>query len=247
MLVAVSRAFAAALLVCVPLFAQAGVVITGTRVVYSMGDREVNVRLRNIDSKPVLVQSWIDDGSVNESPGRLDVPFVISPPMSRVEPQRGQTLRIIYTGGDQQQDRETLFYLNVLEVPPKPDRKADENFMQLAVRTRLKLFLRPQGLVVPPEEAAKALTWEAGAQGALRVHNPTPYYLSFSRLVANVAGVKSAYAQGMVAPFASLDLPRSTEKLEGGGEALLPGHIRYGVINDYGAEVMNQAVLQARP
>ena len=247
MLLALLRASVVALLVCAPPFAQAGVVITGTRVVYPMEDREVNVRLRNVDEKPVLVQSWIDDGSVNESPGRLDVPFVISPPMSRVEPQRGQTLRIIYTGGDQPQDRETVFYLNVLEVPPKPDKATvEKNFMQLAIRTRLKIFLRPQGLSMPVEDAAKALSWEAGSQGALRVHNPTPYYLSFNRVVASAGGVRSAYAQGMVAPFASAELPRSPEKVEG-GEPLASGHVHFGIINDYGAEVSNQAELRAKP
>lgn len=246
MLLALLRAFFAAFLACAPILADAGVVITGTRVVYSMGSREVNVRLRNIDKKPVLVQSWIDDGSVNESPGHLEVPFIISPPMSRVEPQRGQTLRILYTGADLPQDRESLFFLNVLEVPPKPDRKADENFMQLAVRTRLKLFLRPEALSMPVEEAPAALTWEVGSQGTLRVHNPTPYHMSFSQVRANTGGVQSAYSQGMVAPFASLELSRTPDKTEA-GPPLANGHVRFGVINDYGAEVLSRSELRSRP
>ena len=240
------RALLVALVTCIPALAEAGVVITGTRVVYPMGSREVNIRLRNVDQKPVLVQSWIDDGSVNESPGRLDVPFVISPPMSRVEPQRGQTLRVVYTGADLPQDRESLFFLNVLEVPPKSERTENVNFMQLAIRTRLKLFLRPDALATPVEEAHKALIWHAAAQGALRVENPTPYHMSFSQVMTNTRDGLAGYEQGMVAPFSSLELARTPGKVQT-GEPLAAGLVRFGVINDYGAEVLGESEIRSRP
>ena len=58
------RILAAAAVVCsVATFAaQAAITITGTRVVYPAQNREVNVRLNNVDSRPVLVQPWLDDG-----------------------------------------------------------------------------------------------------------------------------------------------------------------------------------------
>lgn len=240
------RAAVAVLLACVAVSVDAGVVITGTRIVYPEGSREVSVRLRNADTKPLLVQSWIDDGSVNESPSKLDVPFIVTPPLSRVEPQKGQTLRIVYTGADLPKDRESLYFLNVLEVPPKAEQKAEANFMQLAMRTRLKLFLRPDNLPMQVEDAPNALTWTVAEKGVIRVQNPTPYHVTFSRIQANVAGAQVVFDQSMVPPFGSLELTRSVNRA-GTTPPVEAGKIRFGAINDYGAEVQTIAEVLPRP
>lgn len=240
------RAALAALLACIAASVNAGVVITGTRVVYPEGSREVSLRMRNADEKPLLVQSWIDDGNINSTPGALDVPFLVTPPVSRVEPGKGQTLRIVYVGADLPRDRESLYFLNVLEVPPKAERKENENYMQLAVRTRLKLFMRPGGLTALVEEAPQALTWQLGDKGALQVSNPTPYYVTFSRVQANIAGSQVVFAQDMVAPFGTLVLKRAAGKAAD-RQPVAANQVRFGVINDYGAEVQTQAEIRPRP
>ncbi len=89
-------------------------------------------------------------------------------------------------------DRESVFWFNVLEVPPKPDadKVANQSLLQLAFRTRIKLFYRPEGLNGLPSDAPAALKWSwatSAGKTALRVANPTPYHVSFSSgdLVAN--------------------------------------------------------------
>ncbi|MCV5656029.1 fimbria/pilus periplasmic chaperone, partial [Escherichia coli] len=77
-------------------------------------------------------------------------------------------------------DRESVFWFNVLEVPPKPDAATatNQSLLQLAFRTRIKLFYRPEGLKGNPSDAPLALKWSwatAGGQTALQVTNPTPY------------------------------------------------------------------------
>ena len=77
---------------------MANIVITGTRVIYPSDEKEVTVKLENKGKGPVLIQAWIDDGDINATPDSLRVPFVISPPLNRVDPEKGQTLRISFTG-----------------------------------------------------------------------------------------------------------------------------------------------------
>lgn len=43
------------------------------------------------------------------------------------------------------QDKESLYYFNLREIPPKTDKA---NTLQIALQTRIKLFYRPAGLVV---------------------------------------------------------------------------------------------------
>jgi P pilus assembly chaperone PapD len=216
--------------------ASASVVVGGTRVVFPAANGEVTVRLNNVGSAPALVEAWIDSGDPASTPETAKVPFLITPPLARMNAGRGQSLRIVYTGQPLPTDRESLFWLNVLEIPPKPVAKPGEeqNTLQFAVRSRLKLFFRPADLPGDALDAAKQITWSVAADGAgyaLTAHNPTPYYITFSQLSLNVGQVPDLVAGGMVAPMSSLRL--ALKKLR---HAPVAGStIDYTTINDFGA------------
>ncbi|MCV4626648.1 fimbrial chaperone, partial [Escherichia coli] len=75
---------------------------------------------------------------------------------------------------------------------------------QLAFRTRRKLFYRPEALKGNPSEAPLALKWSwSGSEGkaALRVANPTPYYVSFSSGDLEASGKRFPIDVEMIAPF----------------------------------------------
>ncbi len=107
---------------------KASIVITGTRVIYSQGERSVSVKLNNNGKSPVLIQSWIDDGVMGKSPDTSTAPFIVTPPINRVDPGKGQTLQISFTGKQLPSDKESVFWLNVLEVPARNSAKKDDNF-----------------------------------------------------------------------------------------------------------------------
>ena len=125
------------------------------------------VNLENRGNKPLLVQTWLDDGRDDVNPQELKLPFVITPPVSRIDPKNGQSLRITYMGKPLPQDRESLYWFNVLEIPPKSKAKEGEslNQLQLAFRTRIKFFFRPDGLKGSPLQAATDMTWSAKKDG----------------------------------------------------------------------------------
>ncbi|EPT0778028.1 fimbria/pilus periplasmic chaperone [Enterobacter hormaechei] len=100
--------------------AQASIVITGTRVIYPASSKEVTVKVSNKGESPVLIQSWLDNGDTNAKPDKIKVPFVLTPPINRVEPSSGQTLRIRALPNNLSQKQESIFWLNVLEIPAKP-------------------------------------------------------------------------------------------------------------------------------
>lgn len=223
----------ASILAAVALFSAntlASVVISGTRVIYPSDAKEVSVKISNGGSSAVLLQSWIDNGDSDAKPSAIKVPFVLTPPMNRVEPSKGQTLRISYAGGTLPLDKESVFWLNVLEVPAKSQAKSDVNRLQMAFRSRIKLFFRPAGLQGNANDAAKALTWSSQGN-RLQASNPTPYYASLVNLSVN--GKRLDYA--MVAP-------RSTMTLN------LPGNsgnkVIGGFVNDYGAVNTFDAVVK---
>ena len=125
----------------------AGVTIDGTRIIFPSNAKSISVQLRNGLSTPALVQTWIDNGDIDQIPNADQIPFVLTPPLSRVEPNRGQIIRIIPTGSPSlPQDRESLFWFNMLDIPPDDPQYVGKNLLTFNVRTRIKLFYRPSNL-----------------------------------------------------------------------------------------------------
>ena len=235
------RAFGAAVLaLCLAIpAAHASVVIGGTRVVFPAQQGEITVRLSNEGDHPALIEAWIDTGTnPNSTPDSVSAPFLITPPLFRMEPHKDQSLRIIYTQGSQPlpADRESLFWLNVLEIPPKPTgpQYAGQNYLQFAIRSRLKLFYRPTGLKGDPAKAASEVTWKAVPDGtgyALEVKNPSAYHVTIVQLSVDVNGKSYDAAAGMVDPLSTLRMP-----LKGLTSAPAVGtSVTYTIVNDYGA------------
>ncbi|MEX1842742.1 fimbria/pilus periplasmic chaperone [Enterobacter cloacae] len=199
----------------------ASVVIGGTRVIYPAEDKEVSVKVNNVGKNPVLIQSWIDNGNTEAKPESIQVPFILTPPINRVEPGKGQTLRISATANSLPVDKESVFWLNVLEIPAKQAVIKNENYLQMAYRTRIKLFYRPSGLQGDANESAKRLTWTADA-ATITASNPTAYHASLVTVTVNGKTVEGQ----MVPPYSSV-----TFRLAGSSGNKLAGEY----VNDYGA------------
>lgn len=229
-----------ALLLAASAPAGAGVVMNATRYVYPAGEREITVKLTNKGKVPVLTQAWIDDGDARSTPERVDVPFNLTPPISRVESAKSQTLRISFTEGTVPTDRESQFWLNVLEVPPKAESGGDTNTIQLAFRYRLKLFYRPKGLKGSAAAAAEGLSWSISREGALSVTNSSDYHVSLNelRLVADGETIEAEPLS--IAPHASLSpsLPKPLKAAR--------VDVRYQSINDYGGFVPHSKTIDVR-
>jgi P pilus assembly chaperone PapD len=237
------RAMAALLLasaLVLPVISHANVVIGGTRVIFPAKDGEVTVRLTNQSPAPALIETWIDSGDQHSTPDKVNTPFLITPPLFRMEPNHDQSLRILFTHSEQPMptDRESVFYLNVLEIPPKPSGQEfqGKNYVQMAIRSRLKLFYRPAGLSSDPTKAPGELTFQTASgagPAALVVHNPSPYYVTIGQITVNVGGTAHKVDAGMVPPLSDLHLNvAGLTQSPGAGAA-----VHYVCINDFGADV----------
>lgn len=213
--------------------ANADIVISGTRVIYPQSSKDVIVNLDNHGDKPLLVQTWLDDGRDGVNPEELKLPFVITPPVSRIDPKKGQSVRVTYTGASLPQDRESLFWFNVLEIPPKSKVVKAENLnqLQLAFRTRIKFFYRPEGLKGSQGEAAAALTWLQKKEGntlQLIAHNNSPYHISLSSVKLKVGEKNYDVVHQTVKPFS--DAPMVVK----GMTSAATGTVLFDSINDFG-------------
>ncbi|MBW7981908.1 fimbrial biogenesis chaperone [Enterobacillus tribolii] len=208
---------AALMLVCGVAQASGGVVVGGTRLIYDGGKKESSLSVNNSDKLPYLIQSWAE----TQNGGAEKAPFIVTPPLFRLEAGQQNVLRIVRTGGNLPEDRESLYWLNIKSIPSAPKTEDGANTLQIAVKTRIKLIYRPKGLKGSPGEVTSKLTWSQSGN-KLTVTNPTPFYMNFREIKVGGREIKDAT---FVAPQgqATFNVPNGAS-----------GQVTWKLINDYG-------------
>ncbi|MDX7990264.1 fimbrial biogenesis chaperone [Xenorhabdus littoralis] len=208
--------------------AHAGVALSSTRVIYDASQREETVTVINDSKEEVyLIQSWVDIFTPTTESSDRKAPFLVTPPLFRLDGEQENRLRIILTDDALPRDRESVFWLNVKAIPAVE--KNNVNRLLISMKNRIKLFYRPVGLT--EEQAGNAyhqLTFSRQG-GQLVVQNPTPFYVSFYDITV---GGQSVPETGMVAPFSSWQWPLPA----GSGNT-----VTWRIINDFGGTTEPQS------
>lgn len=207
--------------------AQAGIVINGTRAIYEGSQREISLGIKNPDDKPYLVQGWIESIEGQSKP-----PFILTPPIFKLTADEESAPRIIYTGkeGQLQQDRESVFWINIKSVAATPDDLTDKSKLQIAIKSRIKMFYRPSRIMGSSANDAYKKVVFSVKNNELIASNPTPYFITFNKLSVDGKEISmpstNAAIKMMLPPFGQQEYPLAT------GNA---GAVQWKAINDYGS------------
>ncbi|WP_407873747.1 fimbria/pilus periplasmic chaperone [Serratia marcescens] len=204
--------------------AQAAIALDRTRVIFDGSVQSVSLSVSNQNKQlPYLAQGWLED----EQGNKIQSPLTVLPPVQRIEPGKPSQVKIQALPAAKMlpQDRETLYYFNLREIPPKSNKP---NSLQIALQTRIKLFYRPAA-IAPERNAApwqEQLTLSKQGDKYI-VNNPTPYYVTIVD-AASRKGVEGAkgFEPFMVPPKGSTPLTVSAGSV--GNSPVLT------YINDYG-------------
>ena len=192
--------------------AHAGVVTGGTRLIYPGGKKESLLSVTNNDATPYLIQSWVESN-------KGAAPFLLTPPLFRLEGEQQTRLRVIYSGG-LPENKESMFWMNIKAIPSS-QAKAGANTLQIAIKTRIKLIYRPKSIEGTPEMVTEQLRWTRSGN-TLQVMNPTAFYMNFAEVKVGGAEVKEANWVG----------PGETARFQLPGVSA--GALQWKLINDYG-------------
>ena len=206
------------MMISLPVQASGGIALGATRVIYPADAKQTSLAITNSNKQErYLINAWIENDR-----GQKEKTFAVTPPLFVSEPDSENTLRIIYAGPPLPTDRESLFYMNVKAIPSVNKANLEgKNVLQLAILSRIKLFVRPKNLAMPAEEALSQLRFER-AGNHLKVSNASPYYVTLVNL--QLGGKKLENI--MIAPKNSAQqaLPDGTS-----------GTLSWQSVNDYGA------------
>lgn len=134
-------------------------------------------------------------------------------------------LRVITTGNNLPTDRESVYWVNVKAIPPAPAGDESQNVLQLAIKTRIKMFYRPAGLPGRVEDAPASLQWSHKGD-ELIVKNPSAYSVTLDTV--KVSG-KEIQKVDLVLPKAEAHykIPEGTNSLS---------NVTFSAITDFGGE-----------
>ena len=206
--------------------AQAAIALDRTRIIFNGAEKSVSLNVSNLNKElPYLAQGWIED----QSGQKVSAPLVVLPPVQRIEPGDKSQVKIqgIPDIAALPQDRESVFYFNLREIPPRSNR---QNVLQIALQTRIKLFYRPEAIyatqtdLTNPWQEKITLTRKGNNY---EVNNPTAYYVTIVDALTGLNGKSlDGFTPLMVAPKSQGTLNLSAAAL--GNMPVLT------YINDYG-------------
>lgn len=147
-----------------------------TRVIFDHGkSSSQSVIVDNSSpSSPYLAQSWIED----ENGVKISEPLVALPILQRINPNQKKQVKVNLIGSTANlpSDRESLFFMNVLGVPPKEG--GNQSQINVVIQSKLKLFYRPKGL--PTYSGSNGWVQEMRVSktgNTLKLENPSPYHI----------------------------------------------------------------------
>lgn len=189
-----------------------GISLSQFRIIYPGADTKgVTWSLTNNTDRAWLIQSWMRPvdfitglpmPETESSASSAKIPFLVTPPLKRVDAGEGMTLRIRLTELSLPKDRESVFYLSVKAIPAITDSDSASNGkLVVAVVNNIKLFYRPEGLPAGGVKKAAAQLRFSRQGESLVVDNPTPFYINFSQVTVGGKPISADGLRKLVPPY----------------------------------------------
>ncbi|PMV17983.1 MULTISPECIES: fimbrial biogenesis chaperone [unclassified Pseudomonas] len=149
-----------------------------TRVIYHEDNGAFRQRVINNDTSQMLIKVWVDDHKEGSVPG-----VVVTPSVFIMKAESERLVKILNLKSKIIADREALYYLNVMALPPEEDRTGMSVITPIIAR--YKLLLRPAAMKqLLLEDAVQQLKWSI-KNNNIEVDNPTPFHIVIAKLSIN--------------------------------------------------------------
>ncbi len=202
---------------CIVINAQAAVIPQQSRLIFHPGEVQTPLLLVNSGDAPVLIQTWVDSGAPEKSPGSKAFPFVALPGVFTLNKDEKKQITVLRTelAATLPQDRESLYWLNLYEISAvkKGTIQPGSDKISMALNTQLKVINRPFKKAIPFTARVNAVTFQVRkmqGQVFIRATNRSGYFFTPGKMTVRAGGKGyTVYLDGdkTLAPFSSKEYP----------------------------------------
>lgn len=128
---------------------------------------------------------------------------MLTPPVAKIAADSGQQLKIKKMPNMLPNNKESLFYLNVLDIPPNNPDSTGKNVLKFAMQNRIKLFYRPKGIAPVNRGTFQKLSMKRSGS-IYSIKNDAANWVTVTEVKAN--NVKINNESIMLAPLSSTDV-----------------------------------------
>lgn len=208
---------------------DAGVRPLATRAVVSLNNSS-DISIENTSNHDYMVQAWLEDLNGNHE----NLGAFIHPQLFKMGPSESGFVKVISIANKLPLDRESVYILSLQEIPPKSEDVTNKNILRIAVKTKIKVFFRPDDLTRNGFVKAynNDIKWFLNNEGDLVAENTSPYYFSFGVLkLQSGEDVVLLNNRNMLAPFSlqKYIIPKMDSNIK-------EWKLIYSAINEYGGK-----------
>lgn len=201
---------------------HAAFVLNSTRYIFDEKKENISLQVDNESAQEYGGQIWIE----NQEQSDKNVYFAPSPTFFKVTGQHKQVLRILKINDTLPKDKESLFWINVQEIPKAP--KDGANALSIALHTQVKMIYRPDILKDKRENAEKNIKLINDGSSTV-LFNDSPYYFAVINIKQNGKNVNlDEDIKNKIAVFSPFEKISLNKKLT--------GNISFVAFDDYGVD-----------
>lgn len=156
--------------------AFAALALDATRYIYKGDKQTLSAVVENQTKSDFGAQVWLDN--IVEKDTRPT--FIATPSFFKVKGDGKQVFRIMKATDHMPKDKESIYWLNLQEIPPKKKNSG----LVMAIRTKVKMIYRPEAIVDGRPNAEENLT-VSYLPGAQWLVNSTPYIFAIDSVTDN--------------------------------------------------------------
>ncbi|MDQ1886566.1 fimbria/pilus periplasmic chaperone [Aeromonas salmonicida] len=211
--------------------AQAALSLDKTRYIFNGNEKAINLLISNTEKETYGGQIWLEN--VRETDTRPS--FIAAPSFFKVKGASQQSVRILQAFEHLPQHMESVYWLNLQELPPAREGSG----LTVAVRSRVKVFYRPAALLEDRKGAEQRIRVQQRPEGKALV-NDTPYIFAITALLdakGNKLTPKDPKASGVLSMF----MPGDTIDISGLDVTQVASINDFGVIDNWAVTVATTA------
>ncbi|WP_099075445.1 fimbrial biogenesis chaperone [Proteus alimentorum] len=211
------------ILTILPIYGYTSIKINKDKFIFIESKNQEIIEIKNNTDNDYFIQSWISHYDENN---RTELPFMITPPLFKIENNEHYSLKIFKIDEIEKKDRETLYRVNIKRIPLLSDSDEDKNLLHISMNSVYNLIYRPISIEKNAVDAYKKIEFLKNKKHELIINNPTPYFITLMKISFN--GVLFNNNSKTIPPFKKYNTKNIIKET---------GLIKWTAIDQYGVEI----------